>query len=164
MEEDIKILEEFLTKTDVDYAEYFNCTKSLIPDTVEIAIKNILSSYKQLEEENKIYKEELNKIDKALNLEEGTLAPNRNIIIESLKKGIEQLNKKINEYEKTLKKLQKETIWKSKVKEKIEEYKMLFNEIEEKLPKICEPPSRLVNKQIEIKNKIQILEDLLGKE
>ena len=44
----------------------------------------------------KIYKEELKKIDKALNLEPGRVAPYRHEIIESFKTGITQLKKIID--------------------------------------------------------------------
>ena len=90
------------------------------------SLENLLTRYKQLEEENKIYKEELKKIDKALNLEEGTLAPNRNVIIESLNGGISLLNKIIDD-----------SIPKSKVKEKIEELENKIRPKQEIHQKLC---------------------------
>lgn len=76
---------------------------------------NLLTRYKQLEEENK----------------------NKSI--------------KIIGYEKTLEKLQKETIWKSKVKEKIEEYKKNID--------IAQGEELLI-----LDSKVDVLQELLRKE
>lgn len=85
MEEDIKNIEEIINLSKEEI-ENNNENVSAILDLEDLkSLHNLLTRYKQLEEENK------NK------------------------------TQKIIEYEKTLKKLQKETIWKSKVKEKIEE-------------------------------------------
>lgn len=60
------------------------------------AIDHLIKAYKELEEEKKICKEELEKIDKVLNLEAGRAAPYRYEIIESLRRGITQLKKIID--------------------------------------------------------------------
>lgn len=48
------------------------------------------------------------------------------IAIENLIKGYRELQDRVIKYEKTLEKLQKETIWKSKIKAKIEEIQNKF--------------------------------------
>lgn len=108
MKEDIIGAIERLSKAqyDIGYATLYS------QEEQDEDIKILIKGYKQLEEENEIYKEELKKIDKALNLEEGTAAPYRNEIIESFKKGIESLKEIIDN-----------SVTKSKIKEIIEWWK-----------------------------------------
>ena len=55
---------------------------------------------------------------------------NECIAMEQLIKGYRKLQDRVIKYEKTLENLQKETIWKSKIKEKIEGYKKLIKEVQ----------------------------------
>lgn len=82
---------------------------------------------KNLEEIINLCKEEINNNDKnitaTLDLEDLKSLENLLTRYKQLEEKENNKFKKIIEYEKTLEKLQKETIWKSKVEEKIEELK-----------------------------------------
>lgn len=53
IEEDIKILEDFILKTDVDYSEY---NEQIVGDISYQAIQHLLSDYKRVLKENEKYK------------------------------------------------------------------------------------------------------------
>ena len=69
IEEDIKIIENFILKTDVDYSEY---NEQIVRDISYQAIQHILLDYKRVLKENETYKKQYfclidkieNKIDK----------------------------------------------------------------------------------------------------
>lgn len=143
MEEDIKFIKYYMK-------QYFYEDISIEDDfKFEEAIKNLLRRYNQLKEENEIYKEELKKIDKALNLEEGTAAPYRNDIIESLKRGIESLKKIIDN-----------SIPKSKVKEKIEARESSIADIKDNF--VINEGMTIEIKRLE--TEIDVLQELLEEE
>lgn len=73
---------------------------------------NDTEKIQELEEEKEIYKNELKKIDKALNVKVGTAMPTSSDIIESMKKSVTQY-----------KMIVENSIPKSKIRDKIEEYK-----------------------------------------
>lgn len=54
MEEDIKIIEDFILKTDVDYSEY---NEQIVGDISYQAIQHLLSDYKRVLKENKELRE-----------------------------------------------------------------------------------------------------------
>lgn len=116
MEEDIKILEDYIKLINKGYCNECNelCNIYGAPSypsrAISQAIGNLLKAYKEL-------KEELKKIDEVLNIEEGTAMPSRKCIIESLKGGIALLNKIVDN-----------SIPKSKIKEKIEELREIHKE------------------------------------
>ena len=56
IEEDIKIIEDFILKTDVDYSEY---NEQIVGDISYQAIEHILSDYKRLLKENEEYSKQL---------------------------------------------------------------------------------------------------------
>ena len=89
LEEIINLINEELDKKDKNVSAILDL-KDLL------SLRNLIKEYKKLEEENKICKEELEKIDKVLNLEAGRAAPYRYEIIESLQRGITQLKKIID--------------------------------------------------------------------
>lgn len=97
-EEDIKILEQikeiFIHLK--NYGWINDIKRDIDTDKAIQSIENLINRNKELEEENEIYKEELEKIDKVLNLEAGRAAPYRYEIIESLQRGITQLKKIID--------------------------------------------------------------------
>ncbi len=105
--EDIKILEDIIKQFKNNREIFYNINEKEIK-----TLENLLNRNKELEEENEIYKEELEKIDKVLNLEAGRAAPYRYEIIESLQRIITQLKKIIDN-----------SIPVSLVEEKIEELK-----------------------------------------
>lgn len=90
-EEDIKILEE-----KINNIKKYNTYRYGWTETDVQTVENLINRNKEIEEENEIYKEELEKIDKVLNLEAGRAAPYRYEIIESLQRGITQLKKIID--------------------------------------------------------------------
>lgn len=73
--------------------------------------KDIKKYRERLQEENDIYKEEQQKITKALDFKEGTLNPDASIVIKSMKQALIQLQAKANKYDSLV----------EKIKEKIEE-------------------------------------------
>ena len=89
LEEIINLINEELDKKDKNVSAILDLEDLL-------SLRNLIQAYKELEEENKICKEELEKIDKVLNLEAGRAAPYRYEIIESLQRGITQLKKIID--------------------------------------------------------------------
>lgn len=97
-EEDIKILKQikeiFIHLK--NYGWINDIKRDIDTDKAIQSIENLINRNKELEEENEIYKEELEKIDKVLNLEAGRAAPYRYEIIESLQRGITQLKKIID--------------------------------------------------------------------
>jgi len=58
--EDIKIIEDFILKTDVDYSEY---NEQIVGDISYQAIQHILSDYKRVLKENEELQEEFKQID-----------------------------------------------------------------------------------------------------
>lgn len=61
IEEDIKIVEDFILKTDVDYSEY---NEQIVGDISYQAIQHLLSDYKKLQEEFKQIDDECDRLEK----------------------------------------------------------------------------------------------------
>lgn len=61
IEEDIKIIEDFILKTDVDYSEY---NEQIVGDISYQAIQHLLSDYKKLQEEFKQIDHECDRLEK----------------------------------------------------------------------------------------------------
>ena len=148
---DIKELEESIKEAYrcYDYDLDYNPLSKGIAEIIEHLIK----AYKELEEKNEICKEELEKIDKVLNLEAGRAAPYRYEIIESLQRGITQLKKIIDN-----------SIPVSLVEEKIEE---IQKEYEETLKtanfKEIEKMNKINFRGITLEGQRSILRELLEK-
>ena len=89
-----KIAKEYKTYGDLDNPEFEDIKK--IPKSVE----TVLQALEKVTEERDIYKEEHNKITKALNLKEGSFNPPAELVIESLKKALKDSipKKKLNNY------------------------------------------------------------------
>ena len=197
MEEDIKILEELdeklniLARRNIGTATEIQVLKQPIILFVQSILKEkqkYKEKYKQLEEKNKHLSSvsdyeticmECNHLEEQLEI-----ANDRVKQLEEEKARYEYKYEiafnKLIEYEKTLEKLQKETIWKSKVKEKIEEIDKKIKCLHEELTKCCEERDKL-GTETEIDNnevriftleeeidklhtQKQILEDLLREE
>ncbi len=107
IEEDINKIKSFLEKVDTDYIEYNE--KWIIPDIIKIAIENLLVDRERLAKENEIYKEEDNKISKALNFKEGVLNPDASTVIECMKKALKQTTAKANKYDSLIEKIKDKT-------------------------------------------------------
>ena len=88
IEEDIKIIEDFILKTDVDYSEY---NEQIVGDISYQAIQHILSDYKRVLKENKDLKADNYELNNRITdlLE--------NIPIQKVKDKIEELKKKVEE-------------------------------------------------------------------
>lgn len=144
MEEDIEFIKYYMK-------QYFYEDISIEDDfKFEKAIKNLLTRYKQLEEENKqlkVNEEILLKTKGCINEDNSTNC-----------RVLESLNYGIRTYEKTLEKLQKETIWKSKVKEKIEELKKQRKQL---MYKTYLRREDMLNDDREIASEIAVLEELI---
>lgn len=95
-EEDIKNLSEIIELCEAEINNNDENVTAILDLTDLKSLRNLINRNKELEEENEIYKEELEKIDKVLNLEAGRAAPYRYEIIESLQRGIIQLKKIID--------------------------------------------------------------------
>lgn len=61
IEEDIKIIEDFILKTDVDYSEY---NEQIVGDISYQAMQHLLSDYKKLQEEFKQIDHECDRLEK----------------------------------------------------------------------------------------------------
>lgn len=109
IEEGIKILKYFIKEFELDIENSTDKTDITKP------IENILAYIETLEIENDIYKEEHQKITKALDFKEGTLNPDTSIVIKSMKQALIQLQAKANKYDSLVEKIEsnlreKETI------------------------------------------------------
>lgn len=119
IEEDIKVLQKFVKiikgkdyNADNGWHGYYDNELIFLGK----AIENILADRERVLEENniykegnKIYKEEYNKIAKALDFKEGILNPDASIVIKSMKQALIQLQIKANAYDSLVEKI-KETI------------------------------------------------------
>lgn len=104
IEEDIKIIEDFILKTDVDYSEY---NEQIVGDISYRAIQHLLSDYKRVLKENEELKEDRDKFKKALGrritycneLEKDLFENSSNYVIkkQKVKDKIEELKKKVEE-------------------------------------------------------------------
>lgn len=90
IEEDIKIIEDFILKTDVDYSEY---NEQIVRDISYQAIQHLLSDYKRVLKEN----EELKTDNYELNNRITDLS--KNIPVQKIKDKIEELDKKVKDYQ-----------------------------------------------------------------
>ncbi len=98
IKEDIKILKTFKTRY-----KTINYNRISLEDVQ--AIENILAHIERLETENQIYKEEHQKITKALDFKPGTLNPGTDIAIEAIKKALIQATAKANAYDSLVEKI-----------------------------------------------------------
>lgn len=112
IEEDIKIVKEL----EENAALFSGGWRKILKEKEKNAIENILADRERVLEENniykegnKIYKEEYNKIAKALDFKEGILNPDASIVIKSMKQALIQLQIKANAYDSLVEKI-KETI------------------------------------------------------
>lgn len=81
------------------------------------SIENILADRERLETENQIYKEEHQKITKALDFKEGKLNPNADITIKAIKKALIQATAKANKYDSLIEKIKNNLRKKKLIKE-----------------------------------------------
>lgn len=111
IEEDIKIVKEL----EENAALFSGGWRKILKEKEKNAIENILADRERLLEENniykegnEIYKEEYNKIAKALDFKEGTLNPDASIVIKSMKQALIQLQIKANAYDSLVEKIKDE--------------------------------------------------------
>ena len=99
-------------------------------DNQSIAIETVLKKFETLTEERDIYKNEYDKITKALNFKEGSLNPPAEVCIERLKKVLENSvpKKKVEDKIELLENLQKEFPDNEEIRIKIISYKELLEE------------------------------------
>lgn len=100
IEEDIKIIEDFILKTDVDYSEY---NEQIVGNISYQAIQHLLSAYKKILKENEILKEEKEQAwEEWNNLEQGSYGTEQKLKqqIKELKKENEELNNRCRNLDK----------------------------------------------------------------
>lgn len=103
IEEDIKIIQDFILKTDVDYSEY---NEQIVGDISYRAIQHLLSEYKKVLKENEVLSKENKELQKEIDQmksldiyklvedwETGQFIPAQKVKdkIEELKKKVEEL-------------------------------------------------------------------------
>lgn len=102
IEEDIKIIQDFILKTDVDYSEY---NEQIVGDISYRAIQHLLSEYKKVLKENEVLSKENKELQKEIDQmksldiyklvedwETGQFIP-----VQKVKDKIEELKKKVEE-------------------------------------------------------------------
>lgn len=92
-----KILTDYMLELNRDIQSAEDWANTGADEEMYFALQTVLNELERLQEENEILKEELEKIDKTLNIEVGTNAPYRNDIIEGLKKCVTQFKKKLDD-------------------------------------------------------------------
>ena len=132
IEEDIKIIKDFILKTDVDYSQY---DEQIVEDVSYKAIQHLLSAYQEVLKENAQLKEENNKLKYKIKGQEcviETQVHNEEVyesIFEKLEKENKELKKQVksdvntiyNNYLEKLDEYERNTIQIQRIKDKIEQ-------------------------------------------
>lgn len=160
IEEDIKILKDLKDKKIHINTSFFTTGTVQLDEKEKQAIENILADRERLQEKNDIYKEENQKITKALDFKEGTLNPDASIIIKSMKQALIQLKAKANKYDSLVEKI-KESL--NKRKKEYEEILSDYGNIDTDIT--FNIPNKNVRKHLDnLVIEIMLLQELLDTE